>query len=62
MPTGVSVYMLLCRECVCGVGEREAGTLKFYRYIRRLGRFLGVKILNFDILGVFRKITIIWQV
>ena len=55
MLTGVSVYMLLCRECVCGVGEREAGTLKFYRYIRRLGRLLGVKILNFEILGFSEK-------
>ena len=57
MLTGVSMYMLLCRECVWGVGGREAGTLKFYRCSRRLGRVLGVKILNFDILGDFRKMT-----
>ena len=38
-----------------GVGvERGEGTL-ILPYIRRLGPFLGVKILNFNILGVFQK-------
>ena len=42
---------------VVGISPREGGTLIFL-YIPRLGSFLGVKILNFNIYGVFRKINI----
>ena len=43
---------------VVGISLREGGTLIFL-YIPRLGSFLGVKILNFNIYGVFRKINIL---
>ena len=39
--------------------ERWEGTL-ILPYIRRLGPFLGVKILNFNILGVFQKDEYFW--
>ena len=35
------------------------GTL-IVSYIRRLGSFFGFKILNFKILGIFRKTIIFW--
>ena len=37
------------------------GCTLIFSYIRRLGPFLGFKISNFDILGVFRKMNIFWD-
>ena len=39
------------------LAPKGLGTLRF-SYIRRLGLFFGFKILNFNILGVFRKMNI----
>ena len=41
--------------CVGGIG---GGGAEIFIYIRRLGPFLGFKILNFNILGGFRNIII----
>ena len=38
------------------------GCTLIFSYIRRLGSFYGFKILNFNILGVFRKTNEFWGV
>ena len=45
------------QECVCGGG---GGGAEIFIYIRRLGPFLGVKILNFNIFGGFQKYHYFW--
>ena len=42
-----------------GGGGGGRGTLIF-SYIHRLGSFLGFKIVNFNIFGVFQKMSIFW--
>ena len=45
-------HTLMPQECVCVWGE---GGAEIFIYIRRLGPFLGVQILNFNIFGGFQK-------
>ena len=40
--------------CVCGGGGGGGGT-RIFSHVRRLGPFLGFKILNFNIFGGFQK-------
>ena len=41
-------------------GTPGGGGTLIFSHIRRLGLFLGFKILNFNIFGVFRKMNIFW--
>ena len=50
-------HTLMPQECVC-VGRR--GGAEIFIYIRRLGPFLGFKILNFKIFGGFQKYHYFW--
>ena len=43
-----------------GTGGRGGGGTLIFSYISRLGSFFWFKILNFNILGVFRKMNIFW--
>ena len=45
--------------CVCGGGGGGGGA-EIFIYIRRLGPFLGFKILNFNIFGGFQKYHYFW--
>ena len=51
-------HTLMPQECVC-VGGRGGGA-EIFIYIRRLGPFLGFKILNFNIFGGFQKYHYFW--